>query len=134
MSCKDSEWIVGCRWPAGVTRPKVLIYRNDGGRSNQCVTCLVHTCRTLLDKATVELALPRAATRLFTVAGQEVSHHCCFCWLLMVVYDAYFAHIIGTQVKSVEQLRNHQELVASMGEQFRKRKNVDPYTRQTFHK
>lgn len=93
------------RWPAGVTRPRVLLYRNDGGSSQQCTQCLVHTYRTLLEHATLELGMSRAASRLFLMDGREVA--------------------------SVDQLRNHLELVASGGEAFKPRHNLDPHTKQT---
>jgi len=93
------------RWPANVKRPKVILYKNDGGRSSQCSTTLVHTHQTLLDHATLNLDLPRAATRLFNMDGSEV--------------------------KSIDQLRNYRELAVSMGEEFRVRKKVNPLTQQT---
>ena len=37
------------KWPAGVRRPTVILYRNDGGESVEGCPALVHTYRTILE-------------------------------------------------------------------------------------
>jgi len=93
------------KWPANVSRPKVIMYKNDGGASTRCVATLVHSLGNLLEDATLNLELPRAAQRLFQMDGSEV--------------------------RTVECLRNHIELVVSMGEEFRLRRTTNPRTQQT---
>jgi len=76
-------------------RPRVFIFRNDGGHSLECVATLVYTFPSLLEDATQALQLPRASRRVFTLEGVEIN--------------------------SVDDIVYDMKLVASCGEEFRER-------------
>jgi len=54
-------------------RPRIFMFRNDGGQGHECVATLVYTFPSLLEDATQTLHLPRAARRVFTLDGIEIS-------------------------------------------------------------
>jgi len=83
------------RWPSSVPRPRVYLVKNDGADFPVMVgTCMVYSIAAVLDEASKQLQLPRAARRLFIKqTGEEI------------VY--------------LNQILNNMELVASGGDEMK---------------
>jgi hypothetical protein len=83
------------KWPSSLPRPRVYLMKNDGEDPPLLVTpAMVYSIANLMDLASKQLGLARAARRLFIkTTGEEIFY--------------------------LDQLRNNMELLVSMGEDLK---------------
>jgi len=95
------------KWPVNVPRPRVYLVKNDGADIPAVMgSCMVYSLAAVLDEASKQLQLSRAARRLFIKqTGEEVLY--------------------------LNQLLNNMELVASPGSELR---SVRPQTSTIHHR
>ena len=93
------------KWPASLPRPRVYLMPNDGiDPPIQCSPAMVYSLANLLDMASKQLGMSRAARRLFMKAT-------------------------GEEILYLDQLRNNMELLVSMGEDPRHKPRRPPANR-----